>query len=232
MNLSSEYYTSTAKSLINLKYCIDMGTFSIDIGKLRIAIQEKANSLLSEITEDNLKYFSSEVKKIAESVLDDYIFNIYNAYTDGVYKIEDTDLLLAFTDYKNGFQGSMSTWKELHPIVVKQETINIPNEPRIQVQKVTAQHILVGGTLIATGLLIFSNAWVALAVELLTVAIAYYKHQQKKRFQNNYDIQKRKYEIELQRMKYELVQGLTKDLEQWLKYAEEEAKSVLTNLGI
>lgn len=209
-----------------------MESFSLDIGKLRIAIQEKANSLLSEITEDNLKYFSSELKKIAEAILDDYIFNIYNAYTDGVYKIEDTDLLLAFTDYKNGFQGRMNTWKELHPIIVKQEAINIPAEPQIQVQRVSAKHILVGGTIIATGLLIFSNVWVALAVELLTVAIAYYKHQQRKRFQSNYDIQKRKYEIEMLRMKSELVQGLTKDLEQWLKYAEEEAKSVLIHLGI
>lgn len=209
-----------------------MENFSVDIGKLQVAIQEKADVLLNEITEDNLKYFSSEIKKVAESILDEYIFKIYDIYTEGALKIEDTDHLLAFTDYTNGFQGLMDNWKNLHPIIIKQETVTLPLEPQMRTQKIAANHVAVGGTIIATGLLIFSNVWVALAVELLTVAITYYKIQERKNYENDFEFQKQKYQIEIQKKKSELIQGLTNDLELWLSNAANEANSILKQLGL
>ncbi len=208
-----------------------MEHFSLDIGKLRISIQTKADSLLNEITEDNLNYFSSEVKKIAEGVLDDYIFKIYDAYTDGVFKIEDTDQLLAFTDFNSGYQGRMNKWKDLHPIILKQESITLPSEPVLRAQKIKSNHVLAGGTIVATGLLIFSKIWVALAVELLTISLAYYKFQEKKHYQDDFEYQKQEYQIKIQKMKTNLIQGLEKDLELWLNNAANESNTILKQFG-
>lgn len=211
---------------------IEQGFYSIDYAKMKRAISEKASSLLSDISEENLRYFSNEVKTIAEGTLDDYVFKVFNLYSEGAKKIDDTDILLAFTDYREGYQGKMDSWKRTHPIEIKQQKVSIPRKPIVPEQKVKSVHVLSIGTVIATGLFIFSNAWIALAAELLTLVIASRQHIQKKKITKQYQWQLDKYKMEIEKLKSDLIQGLTKDIESWLNLAVQESSTILKSFNL
>lgn len=211
---------------------MEKGLYSIDFAKLKRCINDKASSILFEITEENLRYFSNEVKKIAEGVLDDYVFKVFNIYTDGARKIEDTDTLLAFTDYKKGYQGQMDSWKKTHSIEIKERKVPIPEMPEAPTQTVKAVHVLSVGTVVATGLFIFSNAWIALAAEILTIVIACRQHIQKQRMTKQHQWKMEKYKLEIEKMKSELIEGLNKDIETWLNNGVQESNRILDSLNL
>ena len=126
----------------------------IDFGAFQIKIEEKAQILLNNVTEENLKYFSEEVKKIAEATLENYVFQVYDIYVDGARKITDLSVLEEFTNYTNGYQSQMLSWTQAHPIMVKEQVIEMPDIPSPSGNNVDWKPVLAIGTVIAVPLTI------------------------------------------------------------------------------
>jgi hypothetical protein len=205
----------------------------IEFEPLKAAIEEKAHLLLAEITEDNVKTFAQEVKLIAEGVMEQYIFKVYNLYSEGARKISDHDVLEAFIDYSSGYQSKMLTWKESHPIQLKEIKIEIPNLP--ENPKINNQLPVItvsAGTVIAIGLFIFSNAWVALAAEILTLAIAYKQQTRQQKARQAYEADLLAYNNQLGMKRMTLINGLTEDLVKWLEMGKEYSDTVLTSYNL
>lgn len=205
----------------------------IDYAQLKLAIEEKAKAVLSEVTEDSLKAFSQDIKLIAEGIMEQYAFTVYDLYTEGARKISDMDLLSAFTNYADGYQSKMLKWNEDNPIQLREHPIEIPIQP--QASKISRNKPIatIGiGTVIAIGLYIFSNVWVALAAELLAVAIAYKQKRGNTKKQATYNRQLKEYEIKVARMRQELIDGLTADLVKWLENGKTYSDSVLASYNL
>lgn len=204
----------------------------IDFGTLRKAIDDKFRSLLNEVNEENLKYFSEETKKIAEAAMENYIFHVYDLYSDGARKITDISLLEQFTNYSSGYQGQMLKWNEEHPIVLTEQTISIPAEPKGPEKVLSPTPVLAIGTAVAVGLFIFTNIWVALAAELLAAALSYRQVVAKKRADIKFAAKKADYERAIKKLKQDLVFGLTNELEEWLKLGKAASDAILKSYNL
>ena len=141
--------------------------------------------LLAEITEDNLKTFAQEVKLIAEGVMEQYIFKVYNLYSEGARKISDHDVLEAFIDYSSGYQSKMLAWNESHPIQLKELKIEIPNQPEApKINKQLPVITISAGTAIATLIAIVIGTFIAILYvnnksKILKVDFKYFKLDKK-----------------------------------------------------
>lgn len=201
----------------------------IDIAQLRVDVLEKAELFLNEVNEDNLRSFSEEVKKTAEGTLQKYIFKVYDWYTDGNFS-NDQEFLSKFVDLKTGYQQTMLNWIEQNCIVVQQQSFEYPEHPTIPETKSQIKEVAVTGTVgtaIATGLLIFTNPWLALAIELLTIALAYSSYKKYKKSQKQYQMELEAYEVKINAMKNDLVNGVTEDLVNWVNKGVEYSESIL-----
>lgn len=210
---------------------MDKENFSsfVNIAQLRADVIEKAELFLDEVNEDNLKAFSEEVKKTAEGTLQKYVFKVYDWYTDGNFS-NDQEFLSKFVDLKTGYQQTMLNWIELNCIVVQQQSFEYPEPPTIPDTKRQIREVAVTGTVgtaIATGLLILTHPWLALAIELLTVALTYCSYKKHKKSQKQYQMELEAYEIKINSMKQELVNGVTEDLVNWVNKGVEYSQTIL-----
>ena len=113
---------------------------------------------------------------------------------------------------------------------MKEETFEFPAKPseKVNEQFVAPKTIFIGGTVIAVGLFIFTNIWIALGAELLAVLLA---KAQSMRIQKS--AAQRKMELEhyataLQNKRNELINGMLVELEKWLDQGEEKSKEILS----
>lgn len=208
-----------------------------DKNKLNTEIHEAAQMYLSDINQmseselrDNLEYFAEKCKKIAEGILEQYVFTNVSKYTEGDFPIQDVEILGRFVDFQTGYQAQMLQWIESHPLEVKEETFEFPTKPseRNNEQFIAPKTIFIGGTVIAVGLFIFTNIWIVLGAELLAVLLA---KAQSMRIQKS--VAQRKMELEhyataLQDKKNELINGMLVELEKWLDQGEEKSKEILS----
>lgn len=208
-----------------------------DKNKLNTEVHEAAQMYLSDINQmseselrDNLEYFAEKCKKIAEGILEQYVFTNVSKYTEGDFPIQDVEILGRFVDFQTGYQAQMLQWIELHPLEVKEETFEFPTKPseRNNEQFIAPKTIFIGGTVIAVGLFIFTNIWIFLGAELLAVLLA---KAQTMRIQKS--AAQRKMELEhyataLQDKKNELINGMLVELEKWLDQGEEKSKVILS----
>lgn len=205
-----------------------MNTPLIDKVYLKTQVQEKAKLMLDEISDENLKYFTEEVKKLAEGILEKYVFDIYDTFTAGAFTIENDDTLQAFSDFNSGYQAQMLKWINDNALKIEHVEINLPKQPAESAPKTTNPiYPLSIGTVIATGLFIFTNIWVALAAEILTLALAYRQYLKNESTQKQYALEKERYVHELRIKKDKLIQGLIDDLEKWLDKGKAESDRVL-----
>lgn len=212
---------------------MDTNTYpDMDFGAFKMAILEKANLLLKDVSEENLKYFAEETKKIAESAMEQYAFKVYDLYTEGACKIDNLTVLESFTDYQTGYQGQMLHWNESHPILLKEQKVSIPSQPELSTSIVKPGVVMGVGTAVAVGLFIFTNIWVALAAELLTVALSYMQVARKKAADNRYEVQKADYEREMKQLRSKLINGLISELEEWLKQGKAMSDSILKSYNL
>lgn len=209
----------------------------IDKNKLNTEVHEAAQMYLSDINQmseselrDNLEYFAEKCKKIAEGILEQYVFTNVSKYTEGDFPIQDMEILGRFVDFQKGYQAQMLQWIESHPLEVKEETFEFPAKPseKVNEQFVAPKTIFIGGTVIAVGLFIFTNIWIALGAELLAVLLA---KAQSMRIQKS--AAQRKMELEhyataLQNKRNELINGMLVELEKWLDQGEEKSKVILS----
>lgn len=208
-----------------------------DKNKLNTEVHEAAQMYLSDINQmseselrDNLEYFAEKCKKIAEGILEQYVFTNVSKYTEGDFPIQDVEILGRYVDFQTGYQAQMLQWIESHPLEVKKETFEFPTKPseRNNEQFIAPKTIFIGGTVIAVGLFIFTNIWIVLGAELLAVLLA---KAQSMRIQKS--AAQRKMELEhyataLQDKKNELINGMLVELEKWLDQGEEKSKVILS----
>lgn len=205
---------------------------SIDLAQMKTRILDKAKLHLKDINEANLDYFANDVKKIAESIMEKYIFDVYDLYTSGAMAITDINTLAAFTDTGNGFQIKMLQWKRLNNIQISKEKIELPEAP--SKPNVTSYHkTTIGvGTIIATGLIIFKHPWIALAIELLTLSTSYVQYKHKTDSERIYKMKLEKYEMEITKLKNSFVNGIISDIEKWLLLGQEKTKEILKSFEV
>jgi hypothetical protein len=208
----------------------------MNLYRLETEVHQKAKEFLEEINEENLKTFAESTKLIAQSVFEEYILEVDRQYTNGVFKIEDIALLDKFMDFKNGYRSTMKDWIAEKGITLQElkidPTISCPNLSKEDLAKLP---MLIGGlgTLVAVGIFITSNVWVALAAELLCLGIAAAVYEkQKNNLAKDYAFRLKKYKKQIQGEKDRLVNGLIKDLKGWLSAAEQYSQDTLSDLGV
>lgn len=226
----------------------------MDKTKLRSAVSERSKLILKEFNEDNLNYFLQESSRCAIEIFDQYVFNIFNTYTEGTQRIKDQELLLKFTDYKEGYQQSMMQWKIDNPIVANQQDITLPSEPTSSA-KIKPGYVLLAGTAVATCLFVVSRVWelcplfkpgyaagqiqkpvcgnaalgvAALAIEALTILFTYRQNNLMKKSEK----EKQQYFSKIESIKSELINRLTSDLESWLERGEDASNKFLNDLNL
>lgn len=204
----------------------------IDIAALKLEVDKQAQLLLNEVTEENLAYFSSQIKKIAEGILEDYMNGVFDLYMEGARKISDLSLSEKFSDYKTGYEAQMRQWIKEHPIEVQQVEIQIPEVPQAPGKPISPKAVFICGTAIAVGLFIFSPMWVALCAELLTLALTYLQKKCIDSAQSDYQTSLNKYDLEIQSYKRKLVKGLTDDLSKWLELGKSNSDSILASYDL
>lgn len=213
----------------------------IDKRKLNIEVHEAAQMYLSDINQmsetelrNELEYFAEKCKKIAEGILEQYVFGVFARYTEGAFAIQDVETRGRFVDFQNGYQSQMLKWIEDNPLEVKEETFEIPTKPieKEEANHISPRSIVIGGSVIAVGLFIFSNIWIALGAELLTLILAKVQsmHIQKSAAQRKMELEH--YDTALQNKKDELINGLLKDLEQWLDQGVAKSNEILSTYNL
>ena len=124
----------------------------------------------------------------------------------------------------------MLNWIEQNCIVVQQQSFEYPEYPECPNMKNPKQSMAITGsvgTVIATGLLIFGHPWLALATELLTIALTYQVYRKYQSSQNQYKMELEAYELKLQSLKNDLINGITDDLITWVNRGIEYSNSIL-----
>ena len=209
----------------------------IDKTKLNTEVREAAQMYLSDINRmsenelrDNLEYFAEKCKKIAEGILEQFVFTNVSKYTEGDFPIQDMEILGQFVDFQTGYQAQMLKWIESHPLEVKKEAFEFPSKSveKNDAQYIAPKSIFIGGTVIAVGLFIFTNIWIALGAELLAVLLAKVQSMriQKSSVQRKMELEH--YATALQDKKNELINGMLVELEKWLDQGEKKSKEILS----
>ena len=215
----------------------------IDKTKLNTEVRETANLLLADIInmsqtelQDNLRYFAEKAKDVAEGIMERYVFDIVEKYTENeLYKINDSAKLGAFVDFSTGYQQRMLQWINEHPLEVKEETFEVPNRPVLSADTKNVKPMAIAGvgTVVAIGLYIYSNVWIALAAELLTLAIAkLYDNKLQRDRRIEQEVKQQQYEIAIEEKKEHLINGLIKELEKWLDQGEEASNELLASFNL
>jgi len=204
----------------------------IDLAQMKSEVWELANKILQEINEKTLEYFANEVTKVAESCLEKYIFAVYELYTAGALRIDDMDRLEAFTDTTTGYQQQMLNWKKENAISITQKEISIPEFPQEPDAKTYHKATFGVGTIIATGIVILKHPWIALAVELLTIAASYTQYRQLENKKEAYAIKLQAYNKEIEKKKRDFVCGIIDDLEKWLLSGQAQSDKVIQSFDL
>lgn len=208
----------------------------MDIVRLETEVRQKAQEYLDDISENNLKVFAESTKYIAQSILENYFLSVDEIYTNGVLKINDTEIFNKFMDFQDGYRAQMKRWASDNEITIG-EMIITPTlkSPEMVNDSITQKPIAIAGvgTLVAVGLYIFTEIWIAVAAELLTLGIAAYNYKKNIENRKRQDaFSSQKYEIQIEQEKARLVNGLIKDLKMWLSNAEQFSNNVLVSFGL
>ena len=208
----------------------------MDFVRLETEVRQKAQEYLDDISEANLKAFAESTKYIAQSILENYFLSVDDIYTNGALKIEDNEVFNKFIDFHDGYRAQMKRWASDNEITIG-EMIVTPTlkYPEMEDENITKKPIAIAGvgTLVAVGLFIFTEMWIAVAAELLALGVAAYTYKKnKENREKQYAFRVKKYEMQIEQEKARLVNGLIKDLKTWLSNAEQNSNDVLVSFGI
>lgn len=214
----------------------------VDKVELNKKIRERADFLLVDIhlmtpaeLMDKINYFSEDSKGIAERILEKYIFSVFDNYTEGDFAINDLAVLAKFVDLHTGYQQQMLDWIQKHPLEVKKEYFEIPPMPddTITVNDKSPRIILGVGTVVAVGLYIFTNIWIALAAEILSFVMMKNKIKQiSKQHNKELEIKHNQYKIAIEMKKNQLINGMIKELENWLELGVKASNEILLKFNL
>lgn len=208
----------------------------MDYIRLETEIRRKAQEYLDDISEGNLKAFVESAKYIAKSVLENYFLSIDDVYTNGPLKIKDCDIFNKFIDFHDGYRAQMKKWVSDNEMTIGEMKITPTLKyPDIEDEDIIKRPLAIAGvgTLVAVGLIIFTEMWIAVAAELLALSVAAYVYNKsKKSREKKYAFREKMYEMKIEQEKVHLVNGLIKDLKIWLGNAETFSNYILVSLDI
>lgn len=210
----------------------------MDLVRLDTEVRQKAKEYLSDITQDNLKAFAESTKFIAQSTLENYFLAIDDLYTNGALKIKDDNTFNKFIDFHDGYRAQMKQWVSENEIAIGEmkvsPTLRYPTQEDTISNNIKKPALITGvGTLVAVGLFIFTEIWIAVAAELLALGFALYAYRKSKEARKKeYAFRLKKYEMQIEQEKARLINGLIKDLKTWLSEAEGFSNDVLSRFGI
>jgi hypothetical protein len=208
----------------------------MDFVRLETEVRQKAHEYLDDISEANLKAFAESTKYIAQSILENYFLSVDDVYTNGVLKIEDIEVFNKFIDFHDGYRAQMKRWASDNEITIGEMMVTPTLKyPEMEDENITKKPIAIAGvgTLVAVGLFIFTEMWIAVAAELLALSVAAYTYKKsKENREKQYAFRIKKYEMQIEQEKARLVNGLIKDLKTWLNNAEQFSNDVLVSFGI
>lgn len=208
----------------------------MDVFRLETEVRQKAQEYLDDISEESLKAFAESTKYIAQSVLENYFLSVDDIYTNGALKIEDANKFNMFIDFHDGYRAQMKKWASKNEITIGEMKVTpVLRYPELEEENITDKPIAIAGvgTLIAVGLFIFTEMWIAVAAELLALGAAAYTYKSsKKSREKKYTFRIKKYEMQIEQEKARLVNGLINDLRTWLGNAESFSNEVIINFGI
>lgn len=213
---------------------------SPDIDEMKLLVQKKANQILNDFTEDNLNYFVKEASIIAESILEKYIFAIYDLFVSGELAIKDIVRLEAFTNPTSGYQQRMLQWKEQNKPQVHFSKA-FPSPLQKPSNKSWHYATLGIGTAGAIGLALYCYrkglaigrcCLYGFVVELLTLAIYYYLFKNDKNKKQKPKKQCERQESDLCQERDLFVNELIVSLEGWIKQGETYSKELLTTYNL
>lgn len=207
----------------------------IDFVRLNDEVRKKAKEYLGNVSEDSLRAFAESTKSTALSVLENYFFDVDDFYTKGAFKINDDTKFNDFIDFQNGYRSKMKKWASENEIAIQKMTVSpslvYPMMKEADIKKPVAVAGI--GTLVAFGLYIFTNMWIAVAAELLALGTAAYLYKnQKQKDAVEYEFQIKKYNTLMEQEKERLVNGLITDLKTWLERAVSFSDETLKSFGI
>lgn len=208
----------------------------MDYVRLETDVRQKAQEYLDDVSDDNLKSFVESARFVALSVLEKYFFSIDELYTNGACKIADENVYNKFIDFHDGYRALMKNWSSNHEIAIRETKV----DPSLKQPELSCENLnkhtpkIVGiGTLVAAGLYILSDAWKAVAAEVLALGTATLVYKQNKKNQeSDYAFKVEQYERQLKKEKDRLATCLINDLKQWLKNAEQYSNSILVEFGV
>ena len=206
----------------------------MDFVRLETEVRQKAQEYLDDISEANLKAFAESTKYIAQSILENYFLSVDDIYTNGALKIEDNEVFNKFIDFHDGYRAQMKRWTADNEITIREMMVT-PTLKEMEDENITKKPIAIAGvgTLVAVGLFIFTEMWIAVAAELLALGVAAYTYKKsKENREKQYAFRVKKYEMQIEQEKARLVNGLIKDLKTWLSNAEQFSNDVLVSFGI
>lgn len=208
----------------------------MDFVRLETEVRQKAQEYLDDISEVNLKAFAESTKYIAQSVLENYFLSVDDIYTNGALKIEDIEVFNKFIDFHDGYRAQMKRWTSDNEITIGEMMVTPTLKyPEMEDENITKKPIAIAGvgTLVAVGLFIFTEMWIAVAAELLALGVAAYTYKKnKENSEKQYAFRVKKYEMQIEQEKARLVNGLIKDLKTWLSNAKQFSNDVLASFGI
>ena len=208
----------------------------MDFVRLETEVRQKAQEYLDDISEANLKAFAESTKYIAQSILENYFLSVDDIYTNGALKIEDNEVFNKFIDFHDGYRAQMKRWAADNEITIGEMMVTPTLKyPEMEDENITKKPIAIAGvgTLVAVGLFIFTEMWIAVAAELLALGVAAYTYKKnKENCEKQYAFRVKKYEMQIEQEKARLVNGLIKDLKTWLSNAEQFSNDVLVSFGI
>ena len=208
----------------------------MDFVRLETEVRQKAQEYLDDISEANLKAFAESTKYIAQSILENYFLSVDDIYTNGALKIEDNEVFNKFIDFHDGYRAQIKRWAADNEITIGEMMVTPTLKyPEMEDENITKKPIAIAGvgTLVAVGLFIFTEMWIAVAAELLVLGVAAYTYKKsKENREKQYAFRVKKYEMQIEQEKARLVNGLIKDLKTWLSNAEQFSNDVLVSFGI
>ena len=187
----------------------------------------------SELKE-HLKYFAEKCTKIAEGIIESFVFNNVEKYTEGTFAIKDIEALGKFCDFTNGYQQQMLDWISNHPLEVKEETFNLPSKPDFSPKDstISPKTIFIGGTVLSVGLFIFTNVWIFIGAELLAFVLAKIQSMKIQKTASQRKDAIEHYQIELENKKNELVNGMINELDKWLDLGVSKSNEILSTYNL
>ena len=202
----------------------------LDLEGLKQHVKAKADELLVDITNENICFFVEEAIDIAENILENYVFAVYDQYTAGELAIKNQIQRESFTNYRMGYQQKMLEWKEKNKPEI--ELMEIPAAPQATS---TSRWSFVSfgiGSSTAIGLVCFHHYLACLIVELLTLATSIYLYKKEQNGNKVYQQQLKQYLHYMKNKKESFVTETSNMLASWLRQGEKYSNELLTTYNL